>query len=121
VPARPPAQALRSLARRAQLHPRAPRFREPDGDGLLGGPRPVLALADVVHLLAHELARLRGWRLAFPGVLVGPLQRLLFGHDGCLLREGCDLPADLAWTAPSNSGLCGPKQSPGRPAVHMIG
>ena len=33
-----------------------------------------------MDLLAHELARLRGRRLAFPGVAVRPLQRLLFRH-----------------------------------------
>ena len=41
-------------------HAGAPRLREADGDDLLRGPRPVLALADVVDLLADEFARLRG-------------------------------------------------------------
>jgi hypothetical protein len=40
----------------------------------------VLALTNVVHLLAHELARLRGWRLALLLVAMSPLQCLLLRH-----------------------------------------
>jgi hypothetical protein len=37
-------------------------------------------LANVLHLFAHELARLRGRRLAFPFGFSRALQRLLFWH-----------------------------------------
>jgi hypothetical protein len=40
----------------------------------------VLSLADVVHLLAHELARLRRWRLPFALGPVGPFDCLPFRH-----------------------------------------
>src|SRR5262249_38946915 len=62
-------------------HPRAPRLREADRNGLFRGPRSVLAFADVMDLFAYELARLRRWRL--PCVLgrTRPLDRLLLGHS----------------------------------------
>src|SRR5690349_2044456 len=48
-----------ALRRRRELDARAPRLRQSDRDRLFGRARAVLALADVIHLLAHELARLR--------------------------------------------------------------
>ena len=44
---------------RPQLHTGAPGLRQADCDRLLGRPGPVLALAYMVNLFAHELARLR--------------------------------------------------------------
>ena len=48
----------RALARRRELHPRAPRLGETDSDRLLGGTRTMLPFADVMHFLANELSRL---------------------------------------------------------------
>jgi hypothetical protein len=67
---------------RAQLHAGAPRLREADRDRLLGRARTVLTLPDVVHLLAHELARLSGGRLALLLVPLRAVQRLLLWHLG---------------------------------------
>src|SRR5438128_2644384 len=67
-------------SRRGQVDARAPRLGEADGDRLLGGSRPVLAGADVVHLLAHELPGLGAGRLALPLVATGGSDRLLLGH-----------------------------------------
>jgi hypothetical protein len=44
-----------SLLRRAQSHSRPARFRQSNGNRLLGGARPMLSRADVLHLLADEL------------------------------------------------------------------
>jgi hypothetical protein len=44
----------------------------------------VLAFADVVHLLADELARLRGFRLSFARVLVRSLDGIPFLHGWML-------------------------------------
>src|SRR5205823_14919481 len=76
----------RSRLRRRQLHPGATRLREADRDRLLRRARAVLPLADVVHLLLDELARLRAGRLALALVLVRGLQRLLLGHGRLLSR-----------------------------------
>jgi hypothetical protein len=52
---------------------------ETDGDRLLRGASPVLALPDVMHLFADEFAGLRGRCFAFPlvslGAFVGSLAR----------------------------------------------
>jgi hypothetical protein len=40
----------------------------------------MLALAYVVHFLAHEFAGLGAWRLSFSLVLLSTLQGLLVGH-----------------------------------------
>jgi hypothetical protein len=40
----------------------------------------MLAFADVVHLLTHELANLCAWSLAFPLIFAGPFESFLFGH-----------------------------------------
>src|SRR5207237_5389472 len=72
--------AARALALAGQRYAGAPGFRQADGDGLLGRARAVLALADVVDLLAHELAG--GGR--------GSLARAHLGlcpFDGRLLRH----------------------------------
>src|SRR5689334_24050219 len=64
----------------AELDAGAPRLREPDRDRLLGRSGAVLALAHVMNLLAHELARLRRRRL--PRTLVGACapERFLLRH-----------------------------------------
>jgi hypothetical protein len=54
--------------RTAELDTSAPRFRKPDRDRLFGGSCAMLAFADMVHLLAHEFAGLRGRRVACPFV-----------------------------------------------------
>src|SRR5207237_6634296 len=52
------ARALaRALALGRQRHPGAARLRQADGDRLTRGARAVLALANIFHLLADELAR----------------------------------------------------------------
>src|SRR5262249_10479050 len=48
-----------AFARGRQVDAGSPRLRQPDRDRLLGRPRAVLALADVMDLLADELAGLR--------------------------------------------------------------
>jgi hypothetical protein len=40
----------------------------------------MLPFPDVVHFLADKLARLRGWRLAFPGILFSSFDRFLVWH-----------------------------------------
>src|SRR5512147_1959802 len=60
----------RALLRHRQIDAGTPRLRETDGDGLLGRTGAVLALADVVDLLADELAGLGARRL--PLSLVAP-------------------------------------------------
>src|SRR5437867_1695013 len=69
-----------TLLRRRQVDPRLPRLGQADRDRLLRGAGAVLALADVVHLLADEFPRLRRGRLALPLVLLGPLDRFLLRH-----------------------------------------
>src|SRR5262249_28259084 len=48
------ALARLTRGRRCERHPCAPGFREPNGDRLFRRARAVLALADVMDLLAHE-------------------------------------------------------------------
>jgi hypothetical protein len=40
----------------------------------------MFTFANVIHLLAHEFARLGGWRFSFLRVLARPLDRSLFRH-----------------------------------------
>src|SRR5438034_119625 len=65
---------------RAQLHAGAARLGEPDRDRLLGRARPVLAFANVVHLLADEFPRLRAGGFSGALVLARPLDGSLFRH-----------------------------------------
>src|SRR5207244_1625659 len=94
---RPPARAgrRRSRAGRWQLDARPPRFRQADGDRLLRRARAVLALADMVDLLAHELARLRRGRLALRRILPGAPDRLLVGHGIASCAD--DASAGATW------------------------
>jgi hypothetical protein len=71
---------LRARGRFAELHARTTRLREPDRDRLLRRSRAVLALANVMDLLTHELAGLSRRRLSFTLVLTSPPQRFFFRH-----------------------------------------
>jgi hypothetical protein len=51
---------------------------------LLGGSRTVLAFANVVDFLAHELTGLRARRLSGPLVLSGARDGSFLGHRGLL-------------------------------------
>src|SRR6185295_15283998 len=77
-----PARALR--ARRGKPHAGAAGLGQADRDRLLRRARAVLALAHVVYLLAHELARLRRGRLVFRFVAACGPQRLLLRHGRSL-------------------------------------
>jgi hypothetical protein len=66
------------------VHPGAARFGQADRDGLLCVLRPVLALANMVHLLANELASGRGRGLALGQVASRSSFRALLRHAGVL-------------------------------------
>src|SRR5215813_2652456 len=68
------------LGGRLERHPGATSLGKADGDRLLGRPRPVLALADVMHFLLNELAGGRGGALPLTQIFLCSLQRLLLGH-----------------------------------------
>src|SRR6185312_6385197 len=70
-----------TLLRWLEIDARAPRLRQTDGNRLLRGTRAVLALADVLHFLAYELARLRAGRLSLTFILASPLDRSLLWHS----------------------------------------
>jgi hypothetical protein len=82
VASRPLPRAARSppALRRLQGDAVPARLGEADRDRLPRRSRPVLPRADVVDLLAHELARLRGWGLALAFRLARPRHGLLFRH-----------------------------------------
>src|SRR5438270_2203273 len=65
---------------RSELDSGAARFGKPNGNSLLRRARSVLALADVVHLLANKLTRLRARRFALALILVCAFQCLLLWH-----------------------------------------
>src|SRR5205085_4564078 len=69
-----------SLPRRRQIDAGAPGLGQTDRDRLLARSRAVLALADVVHLLANEFPRLRRRRLAFALVPFGTFERFFLRH-----------------------------------------
>jgi hypothetical protein len=79
-----------SLFRRRQLNACAPRFGKPDRNGLLRASRSVLSLTNMVHLFAHELARLRAGRFALASVFARPLDCSFFWHDN---HEAVRMPA----------------------------
>lgn len=81
--------ALRLLSRarrrlalfwRWELHTSASRLGEANRDGLLRRSGAVLTVADVLHLLAHELTGLRARRLPFALVLARAFDRFSFRH-----------------------------------------
>src|SRR6185312_6719677 len=59
--------------------------------------RAVLAASDVVHLLAHELARLRRCRFAFALVLLGALDGFFFRHVHLPVVTFCKIAAQILW------------------------
>src|SRR5262252_5044841 len=63
-----------------ERHAGAASLGQADGDRLLGRPRAVLALADVMHFLPNELAGGRGGAFPLPQIFLCSLQRLLLGH-----------------------------------------
>src|SRR6266850_4751008 len=78
-----------AVARRRRIVPcrclvraavRAARLRHADRNRLLRRASAMLPLTNVMHLLADELAGLRGCRLAGALVGAGAPQRLFFGH-----------------------------------------
>src|ERR1700682_6544514 len=81
APGRAPRSRLcLSLGRRFERHAGPPGLGKADGDRLLRGARAVLSLADVLDLLADELACRGRGLLAFAQVLLRPLHRFLLGH-----------------------------------------
>src|SRR5437764_8166151 len=73
-----------ALARRGQIHTRAPGLGQTYRNRLLGGARSMFALTDVIHLLFDEFTCLRAGSLALALVPFCPLHCLSFWH-GCLL------------------------------------
>ncbi len=66
--------------RRSQLHARSPRFRQSDGDRLLGRSCAMFSFSDVLDLFAHELAGLRRRRFSLGLVASGTFNRFFFRH-----------------------------------------
>ena len=106
---RAPPRLLRygAFARRSQLHPCAPGLGQPDGNSLFSRARAVFSLADVVHLLANELSRLRGRRLPLLFIAFSSLQCLLFWHTNPF----------FALEIQCRTGHCGQVQSGKRPGL----
>lgn len=73
-------RGLPAPARRTQLHPRAPRFRESNGDSLLWRACAVLAFPNVLHFFADEFAGLSAGRLSFTRIFAGAFNRFLIWH-----------------------------------------
>src|SRR6185436_1401363 len=78
----------RALARRAQRDAGATRLRQADRDRLLGRARAVLALADVVHLLAHELPRGSRGATSATQLLLRSLHGGSLRHGDSSVRDG---------------------------------
>jgi len=70
-----------AFARRWKFDTRSPRLRQSNRYGLFRGAGPVLALADMIHLLANELPSLGGRRLSLPPIALRSFQGSLFRHD----------------------------------------
>src|SRR5262245_37516126 len=79
-----------AAARRPQRGARAARLRQADRDRLLGRARAVLALPDVMHLLAHELSGGGGCAPSAPQVSLRPLRRGSLWHEGPPYRAGLE-------------------------------
>lgn len=85
--------------RRRERHASAPRLREPDRDRLLARARTMLALPDVIHLLAHELASGSARALALLQIPLRSLHGLLFRHHVLLQSTARTCRGDHdAWT-----------------------
>src|SRR5207237_7223903 len=74
-----------ALLRRREFDAGAPRLGETDRDRLFGRSRAMLALADVMHLLAHEFAGLSTRCFPFALVLVRAFDRFSFWHETSLV------------------------------------
>ena len=70
----------RALALGRQVDASASRLGETDGDRLARGARAVFSLADVLHLLADELARDGARRLTGARLAARAFQCAFFGH-----------------------------------------
>jgi hypothetical protein len=79
------ARARRCPFARAQLHARAARLRQADGDRLLRRARAVFSFTNVAHLFAHELSSLRRGRTPPRCIATRALDRSAFRHD--ILQE----------------------------------
>ena len=53
----------------------------------------MFALAHMMDFFAHELACLSGWGFSLPGIFMGSLYRLAFGHDEILLALQLENPS----------------------------
>src|SRR3954467_8256974 len=71
---------LGALAFAGERHAGAARLGQADGDGLLGATRAVLALANFVEFLAHDLARHGAGGLSLPRLAAHALESAFFGH-----------------------------------------
>src|SRR5438552_1511976 len=78
-----------SLFRRRKIDTGAARLGQSNRDRLLCRSGAVLAFADVVHLLADELARLGGGGFAFALVASGAFEGFFFGHEGSFHMNAC--------------------------------
>jgi hypothetical protein len=67
---------------RRKLDSRSTRFRKTDGYRLLGRPRAVLPLPDVLDLRVNELSRLCRRRFALSPIFAGPSDGSRFWHGG---------------------------------------
>jgi hypothetical protein len=74
-------RGFRPSRRLAELYACPSRFRQTNGDGLFRRPGAVFAFADVVDLLADELACLCRRRLALPLIARCASHRLFLRHD----------------------------------------
>src|SRR4051794_20431831 len=73
---------LRALAFAGERDAGAARLRQSDGDRLLRAACAMLALADLVELLAYEFARHGAGGLSLPRLAAGAFQCAFFRHGG---------------------------------------
>src|ERR1051325_5539580 len=74
------ARACRAARGWSQLYPRAPRFRQPNRNGLLRRASTMFPFTDMLLLFAHHLSCLRARSLAFSFVFSRTLQSFFFRH-----------------------------------------
>ena len=68
-----------SATRRLQLHARPPGFGEANSNRLLGGRRPMLTFANVVHFFAYEFSRLCAGGFSFARIFLSSFDCFFFG------------------------------------------
>jgi hypothetical protein len=113
---RAPASLLRSpaLRRRPKFHSCPPRFGKPDGNRLLGRAHAMFALANVLNLLAHKLARLRARGFALAHVFPRASHGLFIGHGIRYFRAGARCVRPLPCARPLEGAVgCVPRTGPG--------